>query len=63
MHVGVQIKKGPVIYDGNWFSNFKNNEKYKMGAIGFNRNNAARMSARNGVSNAQFGFSDVSTIN
>ena len=57
---GLSMRKGPIYMTDIFFDGFANNEYYKQGALGFSTKN--KQSPLHSVTNALFGFSDVSII-
>ena len=55
---GFLFYDGPVFVENVWFNSFEHGQVYKMGALGFNRNNEFGSSPVNSVKNVLFGFAD-----
>ena len=60
MRSGIEFLHKPMYTFDVWFGDFKNNEHYKMGALGWRQNNRGSGSPRSSVKGLKFGFSDVS---
>ena len=60
MRIGIEFLHKPMYAFDVWFGDFKNNEHYKMGALGWRQNNRGSGSPRSSVKGLKFGFTDVS---